>query len=213
MSQQDRAAAIEAAAKRYQAYEQAEQLAWDTKQPRDVDRMYDWHQQQADMKLLAGYAVAALAQPADAVDWRAKYEAMKIAWNDVDAECRKVTTERDQLHSEVERLKAENVAIRHLMDCYNVGGWTDAISPMERALKAEAELAAIRSQEGSVGGECIECGAEDGGHMPKCSLDVSPTEPCPKHKWMGRAAGSIHPCPYCKPSAVDNHGFGHQGGE
>jgi hypothetical protein len=36
-------------------------------------------------------------------------------------------------------LVAENTAIRMLMNCYNVGGWTDALAPMQRALKAEAE--------------------------------------------------------------------------
>lgn len=40
----------------------------------------------------------------------------------------------------------ENAAIRELMNCYNVGGWTDSIEPMKRALKAEAELADLRER-------------------------------------------------------------------
>jgi hypothetical protein len=39
------------------------------------------------------------------------------------------------------RLRAELAAVRELMNCYNLGGWTDALAPMQRALKAEAELA------------------------------------------------------------------------
>ena len=35
----------------------------------------------------------------------------------------------------------ELAALRELMNCYNLGGWTDALEPMKRALKAEAELA------------------------------------------------------------------------
>jgi len=35
-------------------------------------------------------------------------------------------------------LKEENEAIRALMNIYNIGGWTDAVCPMKRALEAEA---------------------------------------------------------------------------
>ena len=42
---------------------------------------------------------------------------------------------------EIDRLNAELAAIRALMNCYNIGGWTDAIEPMKRAETAEAELA------------------------------------------------------------------------
>ncbi len=35
-------------------------------------------------------------------------------------------------------LKEENEAIRALMNSYNLGGWTDAIEPMKRALEAES---------------------------------------------------------------------------
>lgn len=41
-----------------------------------------------------------------------------------------------------ERLEDELAAVRELMNNYNLGGWTDALGPMQRALQAEAELAA-----------------------------------------------------------------------
>ncbi len=37
---------------------------------------------------------------------------------------------------------AELAAVRELMNVYNLGGWTDAIGPMQRALAAEAKLSA-----------------------------------------------------------------------
>lgn len=40
---------------------------------------------------------------------------------------------------------AEIAAIRELMNCYNLGGWTDAESAMKRALAAEAEIAELRA--------------------------------------------------------------------
>ena len=40
--------------------------------------------------------------------------------------------------------EAELAAVRALMDTYNVGGWTDAIEPMKRALAAEAACAQMR---------------------------------------------------------------------
>jgi hypothetical protein len=40
----------------------------------------------------------------------------------------------------IEALEAELAATRELMNVYNLGGWTDALGPMQRALKAEAEL-------------------------------------------------------------------------
>lgn len=45
---------------------------------------------------------------------------------------------------EIHRLIQENAAIRELMNTYNLGGWTDAIGPMKRALEAEAKLQAVR---------------------------------------------------------------------
>jgi len=43
---------------------------------------------------------------------------------------------------ELRATRAENAAIRELMNSYNVGGWTDALGPMKRALKAEELLRA-----------------------------------------------------------------------
>lgn len=50
----------------------------------------------------------------------------------------------EMLARQVTELTAENEAIRELMNCYNLGGWTDALEPMKRALKAEAEVAALK---------------------------------------------------------------------
>jgi hypothetical protein len=49
-----------------------------------------------------------------------------------------------QAVSEIERLRAELTAVRELMNCYNLGGWTDALAPMERAIKAERELTKLK---------------------------------------------------------------------
>jgi hypothetical protein len=47
-------------------------------------------------------------------------------------------------------LLAERDALRELMNVYNLGGWTDAVAPMERALAAEAERDAFIAERGSV---------------------------------------------------------------
>ena len=47
--------------------------------------------------------------------------------------------------AELSRLTAENAALRELLNVYNLGGWTDAVGPMQRALKAETENAALRA--------------------------------------------------------------------
>jgi hypothetical protein len=39
------------------------------------------------------------------------------------------------------KAEQELSAVRELMNTYNLGGWTDAVGPMQRALAAEAELA------------------------------------------------------------------------
>ena len=39
--------------------------------------------------------------------------------------------------------EADAAAVRELMNVYNLGGWTDAVAPMKRALKAEADLKAL----------------------------------------------------------------------
>ena len=44
-----------------------------------------------------------------------------------------------------EKEKRERVAITELMNCYNVGGWTDAVGPMLRAQQAEAERDKLRA--------------------------------------------------------------------
>ena len=62
------------------------------------------------------------------------------------------------LHAERERvreLKSENSAIRTLMGCYNIGGWTDAIKPMKRAEKAEAENKRLGNRDGNAHFELV----------------------------------------------------------
>lgn len=54
--------------------------------------------------------------------------------------------ERDAARAELARVQAELAAVRALMDCYNLGGWTDALAPMQRALAAETELAKLRER-------------------------------------------------------------------
>jgi hypothetical protein len=49
----------------------------------------------------------------------------------------------------IEALEAELAATRELMNVYNLGGWNDALAPMQRALKAEAELERAKAAERS----------------------------------------------------------------
>src|SRR6187399_3421023 len=59
--------------------------------------------------------------------------------------------ENDQPHAKYRRERAlreqaerERDAIRELMNVYNLGGWTDALGPMQRALEAEATTRRLR---------------------------------------------------------------------
>lgn len=42
------------------------------------------------------------------------------------------------LERELSEAKADAAAVRELMNVYNLGGWTDAVEPMKRALRAES---------------------------------------------------------------------------
>lgn len=53
-------------------------------------------------------------------------------------------SENERLAEEARLAKADALAVRTLMNCYNLGGWTDAEAPMRRALDAEAALATAR---------------------------------------------------------------------
>ena len=44
-----------------------------------------------------------------------------------------------------QKAEADAAAVRELMNVYNLGGWTDSVGPMKRALQAEAELAALKT--------------------------------------------------------------------
>ena len=53
-----------------------------------------------------------------------------------------VVCDPTQLQRDLSAANAELAAVRELMNIYNLGGWTDAIGPMQRALAAEAKLSA-----------------------------------------------------------------------
>lgn len=52
-------------------------------------------------------------------------------------------TERDQLQRRLAEAQRDAAAVRELMNVYNLGGWTDAVGPMKRALAAETALREI----------------------------------------------------------------------
>lgn len=52
----------------------------------------------------------------------------------------------DEQMTRAEHAESEFAAVRELMNIYNLGGWTDAVAPMQRALKAEAEEAALAAE-------------------------------------------------------------------
>jgi hypothetical protein len=67
------------------------------------------------------------------------HAALGVEWGaDPYAEIDRRTLERDTQRDITDRLAAENAALRELMNVYNLGGWTDALGPMKRALAAEA---------------------------------------------------------------------------
>lgn len=49
----------------------------------------------------------------------------------------------EQNARDADAYKADAEAVRELMNVYNLGGWTDAVAPMKRALLAEKALQAI----------------------------------------------------------------------
>lgn len=55
-----------------------------------------------------------------------------------------VPTDAPTLVKEQDAAIAERDALRELLNVYNIGGWTDALAPMQRALKAEAALTEAR---------------------------------------------------------------------
>lgn len=52
-----------------------------------------------------------------------------------------------KMENEIQRLTAENTALRELMNCYNLGGWTDSLRLMQAAYTAGRE--AMREEAGS----------------------------------------------------------------
>ena len=65
---------------------------------------------------------------------------------------REIVEEVETLRQDLAAARADAGAIRELMNCYNVGGWTDAKGPIHRALVAEKELAATRALLGEARG-------------------------------------------------------------
>ena len=49
----------------------------------------------------------------------------------------------DEAARAIDEAQRDTEAIRTLMNMHNLGGWTDAVAPMKRALAAEAELRAV----------------------------------------------------------------------
>lgn len=60
-------------------------------------------------------------------------------------DCADLEREIATLRAALAELQVENAAIRELMAVYNLGGWTDALGPMQRALKAEAKNKQLRA--------------------------------------------------------------------
>lgn len=70
-------------------------------------------------------------------------------------------THEDRAASLLERLAREKAAaekdaaaVRELMNVYNLGGWTDAVGPMKRALAAEQRADALQVELASANREC-----------------------------------------------------------
>jgi hypothetical protein len=80
------------------------------------------------------------------------------------------------LKSRAVAAEADAAAVRALMNCYNLGGWTDALEPMKRALAAEAQTVELREkleayseqQERDPAGNIMayRCGLCDAGAIP-----------------------------------------------
>ena len=70
-------------------------------------------------------------------EYNGKFEEMpdpRVIGEAIDAAC-----------DEVERMRAELAAIRELMNCYNLGGWTDSLALIKERDEAIAELAECKS--------------------------------------------------------------------
>lgn len=93
---------------------------------------------------------SALAEPSDPIvgtrSWyeNGKLTTINLKHSEVYKPEPQVTTDNSatlqNALAEIERLKAENAAIRTLMDCYNVGGWTDSLTLIQERDKCKAAL-------------------------------------------------------------------------
>lgn len=67
----------------------------------------------------------------------------KEATDQANAAIEHYQAERNKAERELAEVRADAAAVRELMNIYNLGGWTDAVAPMKRALAAEAALGTI----------------------------------------------------------------------
>lgn len=77
---------------------------------------------------------------------RATVTELKIVRNTYNNLNSKLSEELRTANTQLAEKEREIAAIRELMNCYNIGGWTDSTEPMKRALQAEAELAEERHE-------------------------------------------------------------------
>jgi uncharacterized coiled-coil DUF342 family protein len=77
---------------------------------------------------------------------RATVTELRIVRNTYNNLNSKLSEELRTANTQLAEKDREIAAIRELMNCYNVGGWTDSTEPMKRALQAEAELAELRER-------------------------------------------------------------------
>jgi hypothetical protein len=71
-------------------------------------------------------------------EWSKRDDLGGLVPSEIRAELQRYAREAVRLN--VAELRAEVEALRTLLNTYNLGGWTDALGPMKRALAAEAEV-------------------------------------------------------------------------
>ena len=104
-----------------------------------------------ERRLRAATPADAGAEVAKGVEYAIKLRQVRADMLGTDDEvlfwiCHEAAALLESLSAQVEALKRENEAIRTLMNVYNLGGWTDAIAPMERALAAEQRADSLHLQ-------------------------------------------------------------------
>lgn len=90
---------------------------------------------------MADQEKALSAEVVELVRAAAHYGAEPEFRDDIDMICNAALS-AISLQSRLETAEADAAAVRELMNVYDLGGWTDAVAPMKRALTAESKLAA-----------------------------------------------------------------------